>query len=389
MTMAWTKILVLAGVVALSACAQTQAPAPVKQDVPVPAPKAVDTPAISVPSGPIIGPKGVPIDRSVTLTKIGFGSCLQQERPMPIFDAIMKDKPQLFLMIGDNVYGDSKDAELTKLRKAYYTLAQRAEWQRFRSAQPMLATWDDHDYGDNDEGGKFAPKGLAQKLFADFWDLPADAPARRRDGIYDSVIIGPAGKRVQIILLDTRYFRSDLTPTDQRNAPGKERYLPSTAQGQDMLGAAQWAWLEKELKKPADLRILASSIQIIAEGHGWERWGLLPAEQDRLYRLLAQTKVKGLFAISGDRHSAAIYRSEKGLKYPLYDVTSSSLNLAFPDSKFEDLPAPTRLTKAFRGENYGMLSIDWDKRAVLAEIKDNQGATVHRQTMEFRELGLK
>ena len=36
---------------------------------------------------------------------IGFGSCVTQERSMPIFNAIKAENYDLFLMLGDNVYG--------------------------------------------------------------------------------------------------------------------------------------------------------------------------------------------------------------------------------------------------------------------------------------------
>ncbi len=58
------------------------------------------------------------------------------------------------------------------------------------------------------------------------------------------------GMRVQVILLDMRWFRSPLKITDQRGAPGKERYLPDPDPTKTMLGETQWAWLADELRKP-------------------------------------------------------------------------------------------------------------------------------------------
>ena len=43
---------------------------------------------------------------------IGFGSCLTQERSMPIFNTIKAENYDLFLMLGDNVYGDSEREDL-------------------------------------------------------------------------------------------------------------------------------------------------------------------------------------------------------------------------------------------------------------------------------------
>ena len=104
----------------------------------------------------------------------------------------------------------------------------------------MLATWDDHDYGLNDGGVEFAHKALAKDLFLDFWDVPAGDIRRTRGGIYASCIIGPAGKRVQVILLDVRWFRSPLKITDKRGAAGKQRYLPDLDPAKTMLGAEDY-----------------------------------------------------------------------------------------------------------------------------------------------------
>jgi alkaline phosphatase D len=398
MTRNWLTLLGFSSVLALSACAQTT-PSP----VPPTPPAAAAAPAspsyeetekmqasVVVPDGPIMGPKGVALDRSIALTRIGFGSCLQQALPLPIANAILAAQPQVFLMLGDNVYGDVKDEKMFHLRRAYYILSQKPEWQKLRAAIPMMQTWDDHDYGDNDAGADFKHKAAAQKLFADFWDLPAKARARSGEGVYESTIVGPKGQRVQIIMLDLRSWRGALVKTDARNAPGKERYLPNPDTTQTMLGAAQWKWLEAELKKPAELRVIVSSLQVVAEGHGWEAWRLLPAERQKLYGLIAKTKAKGVVFLSGDRHSAAIYRQPTDIvPYPLYDITSSSLNLAFLDSKFTDLAHPTRLTDNYRPVNFGLLSVDWAGKTLVAEIKDVDGKTVQTQTVPFAEIGVK
>ena len=113
---------------------------------------------------------------------------------------------------------------------------------------------------------------------------------------------------MQVILLDTRWFRSALKPSDDRGKPGKERYLPDADPAKTMLGEAQWRWLEEQLRQPAELRLLVSSIQVVAEGHGWERWGNFPLERQRLYRLIADTRAQGVVFLSGDRHVGALYR---------------------------------------------------------------------------------
>lgn len=322
-----------------------------------------------------------------TLTSIAFGSCNTSEREIPILNTIAAEDHDIFMYVGDNVYGDtySDDATLPELREAYHMLADRPEFQNLRSRFPMLATWDDHDYGQNDMGGRFAFKGFSQQLFLDFWRAPEDDVRRTREGIYDAHVYGPEGQRVQVILLDTRYFRSDLTPTDDRGAVGRERYLPSSDPEQSMLGAAQWAWLEDQLQQPADVRLIVTSIQVHADGHGWEAWRTMPLERERLYNLIGETGAEGVVFVSGDRHSSGLYVRDDVAPYPLYEITSSALNMSFRDENNE--PGPHRIGDMYALENYGVIGFDWDAGEVALQIKSNAGDVVREQIISMSEIG--
>lgn len=324
------------------------------------------------------------LDPSKTLTHIGFGSCLDQAKEQPIFDAVLAEDFDLFFFLGDNVYGDVTSPAMTELREAYRQQAQRSQGLRTLRAQtPVRATWDDHDYGDNDIGAHFFGKEASQGFFAEFWNLPPDSPARQRPGIYDAMIVGPPGQRVQVMVLDTRYFRSDLQRTPEPDAVGRERYVPDDDPGKTLLGDAQWSWLEEQLRKPAEVRILVSSIQVLAEGHGWEAWRQLPTERRRLYDLIESTGAEGIVILSGDRHRAGIYRHMEAIGYPLYEITSSALNA--PSSHPEE-PGPMRLGPTYRPVNYGAVTLDWKNHIVRLEIRDLQGNTTLRQDVELANL---
>lgn len=198
-------------------------------------------------------------------------------------------------------------------------------------------------------------------------------------------MFGPDGQRVQVILLDTRWFRSDLTPTDERGAVGRERYVPSDDPNQDMLGAQQWAWLETQLQVPAEVRLIVSSIQVHADGHGWEAWRTMPRERDRLYSLIGETRANGVVLVSGDRHSSGLYVREDLIDYPLYEITSSSLNMSFRDENTE--PGPHRIGDMFAPENYGVVAIDWEGGSLNLEIRDNTGAAVREQAVSLAQIG--
>jgi alkaline phosphatase D len=317
------------------------------------------------------------------LTRIAFGSCAHQAKPQPIWDAVLDYRPELFIFAGDNVYGDVTSAAMTELEAAYAMAAGIKGYARVREAVPVLAVWDDHDFGRNDGGADFAHKEAAKRLFLDFWSVPDGDPRRTREGIYHARTFGPEGMRLQVVLLDTRTFRSPLMPTGERDAPGKERYLPDPDPTKTMLGAAQWAWLRTRLEQPAELRLIVSSVQVLADGHGWERWGNLPAERDRLFELIEETGAQGVVFLSGDRHVGALYRRPGG-PYDLYELTSSGINMAYA---FNREAGPRRLGAVYGAENFGTIDIDWWAREIRLAVRRVNGEPVREVAIPLSALG--
>lgn len=386
--------------VALFALAACSEPVPADATEPVAAPSLVSADAPRTPVEALapyyaqldyvapVAPEGPALPgMDEAVTSIAFGSCNTAQREIPILATIAGESHDLFMYVGDNVYGDARayNADLPELRENYAALAARPEFRLLRSAVPMLATWDDHDYGMNDMGRDFPFKGFAEQLFLDFWGASEDDPRRQREGIYDAQIFGPEGQRVQVIMLDTRYFRSDLTRTDEYGAEGRERYIPSDNPDQDMLGSAQWAWLADQLAEPADLRLIVSSIQVLADGHGWEAWRTMPLERDRLFRLINESGAQGVVFVSGDRHSAGLYRRDDVASYPLYEITSSALNMA--SSRENTEPGPNRLGQMYSAENYGVIGIDWEQDQLSLEIRDMDGDAVRQESISLSAIG--
>ncbi|MGF1542919.1 MAG: alkaline phosphatase D family protein [Parvularculaceae bacterium] len=369
----------------LAACATPDdAPVIVK---PAPPPEAVDG-AIAARPMP-----SAPLSLARAPRRFAFASCAQQNEDQSIYRTIAADEPDLVLLMGDNVYGDvrSRDPALPELKAAYMRLAASAPFAELRAASPVLTTWDDHDYGLNDAGGDWPYKQTSDALFDFVWDVPADDPRRGRPGVYGSWTFGEAGERLQLIVLDTRYFRSPLKPTDERDAKGKERYLPDDDPAKTMLGEAQWAWLLEELKKPADLRVIVSSIQVIAEGHGFEAWRTLPLEREKLYRTIDAAGAANVVVLSGDRHAAGLYRREGVLDYPLHEATSSSLNL--PQSRWRAErgdtyvePGPYRTSEFIFVANYGIADIDWARKTLALSIRGEDGQPIASETIDFAAL---
>ncbi len=323
-------------------------------------------------------------DTGQPLTRIAFGSCAQQNRPQPIWDAVIAAKPDLFLFIGDNIYGDTKD--MAELRAKYKKLADMPGYRKLLKTCPLLATWDDHDYGWNDAGADYPLRKESQQIFLDFFGIAKDSPRRRQEGVYHAEVFGPPEKRVQVILLDTRYHRSPLKKRG-KFIPGAGPYLPNTDPQATILGDAQWKWLQEQLKVPAKVRLLCSSIQVVAEDHGWEKWMNFPHERARLYKLLRDTGAAGVVILSGDRHLAELSLMDAGLGYPLYDLTSSGLNQGNKFWRKLEKNSHRVATMNF-GNNFGLITLAWDKKDPLIglQIRDEDGDITIQQKIPLSLL---
>jgi alkaline phosphatase D len=330
------------------------------------------------------------------LSRIAFGSCADQNNPCPVWGRIAEQKPELLILLGDTIYADLEGGRLInanpeKIAAAYAKLAALPAFAALRKQCPILATWDDHDYGKNDAGGDYPLRVQSQKLFLDFFNVPADSPRRTRKGVYHSQVFGPPGKRVQVIMLDTRYFRSKLKRA-ARPLPGTRvvPYVPNTDAGATMLGEEQWAWLGEQLRQPAKLRLIGSSVQAVADEHAFEKWANIPAERERLFKVLRETNAGGVVILSGDRHHGELSLSTDLIGYPLYDLTSSGFNQA---SKTWRAPEANshRVAAMPYGDNFGVVTVDWSKPdpVVGLELRGDDGRVALRQTFPLSLLRAK
>jgi len=157
------------------------------------------------------------------------------------------------------------------------------------------------------------------------------------------------------------------------------RYLPDENSDSSILGDEQWAWLVEELKKPAELRLLVSSIQVIPNEHGWEKWGNLPRERKKLLDVI-RDNATNVIILSGDRHLSEISllppETDGGPFFPLYEVTSSGLNqtgLPEEENRFR-----VEGTEIYNQPNFGLIEVDWEREdpAIKLEIRDDRGKVV-------------
>ncbi|MEM9158383.1 MAG: alkaline phosphatase D family protein [Verrucomicrobiota bacterium] len=169
---------------------------------------------------------------------------------------------------------------------------------------------------------------------------------------------GEGEESVKVLLLDVRYHRDRPGPADA-----------------DVLGDAQWEWLEEELQKSeATLNVVVSGIQILHVDHRYEKWEDFPEARERLLNAAGEAKGRVVF-LSGDRHIGELAKLERGDdKREFVEVTASGLS-----HSWEDFPGEMnryRVGEVYPKKNFGTMIVDWDEEELALQIRSEMGEIV-------------
>lgn len=246
-------------------------------------------------------PPGTPVRAT-----FGVVSCMNARRhpSQPAWSRLLDEAPDLLLQLGDNIYANSTRPPAIR---GWYTAQRRVpQYARLLLSTPVLATWDDHDFGANDSDGTLPGKERSLAVFRELWPNPSagrsDAP-----GVFFRAAFGD----VDIFMLDGRYHRSP------NSAPDDE--------WKTMLGATQFDWLERELRASRAIFKLVCSGSVIGTGVK-DCWSLYTRDRERLLGITRE--VPGIVFLSGDIHSSLVARYSPGpLKagYPIYEAICSGV----------------------------------------------------------------
>ena len=305
------------------------------------------------------------VQAQTTINRIAFGSCGHQIGEQFIWNNVVDAEPDLWIWLGDNIYGDTED--MAVLRKKYQQLGDNQNYQYLKENVPVIATWDDHDYGVNDGGKEYPMRKESQQVFLEFFEEPASSQRWKQEGIYTSYDYGSRDSSVKVILLDCRYHR------DKRGTDG------------DILGEEQWNWLEHEFRNSkAKVVLVGTGYQFLSDQHPFESWGHFPSQRERMLKLIQKTDVKGVVFLSGDRHFAELSKLEReDLPYPIYDFTSSGLTHA---NNIMIEKNPHRVARYLR-RNFGIIEFDWENQTVTLQARKLSGRVAFEKTVGFEELG--
>ncbi|WP_423998699.1 alkaline phosphatase D family protein [Maribacter sp. IgM3_T14_3] len=303
---------------------------------------------------------------------LAFGSCNRIDLPNLLWDDILNTKPDVWVWGGDNIYADTDD--MAALRAMYTKQKEQTEYKKLVATTDILGTWDDHDYGLNDGGVEFEAKDASQQEFLNFMNVPEDSPLRKRKGVYNAKKYDIGDHSITFIILDTRYFRTKLTPDTETS----KRVKPNEYGDGTLLGDVQWAWLENELNtSKSDFNIIVSSVQYLSNEHGFEAWGNFPHEVDKLAKVIADSKAAGVIVLSGDRHISEFSKTViDGMNYPLIDFTSSGLTHAYRG--FAGEPNKYRVGEVVFTESFGILEFDFNAKKVDFKIVGDNGIVLEK-----------
>lgn len=278
--------------------------------------------------------------------KFIFSACLREKyMGYDVFEQVTAHNPDFVALLGDQMYGDY-DGNLNilesylsndSLRKALlqegkiilndktildafrnkYDRVFKEKFQNMASSIPLMATWDDHDYGKDNTDATYPYKKEARKVFKE--NFPNYSFVKKDGGIYYKFSIAD----VDIFVLDTRWYRSPM-----QNEDGKLK---------TMLGNEQLEWLLKELKNSnAKFKIIFSSVPFNDYGgdtssgrDGFDNWMSYTYERGKIFTFINNNDIKGVLVFSGDQHypSAHILNWNSPLKY--VSRTDSSIEYSF------------------------------------------------------------
>ncbi len=255
------------------------------------------------------------LDLTSAELRFAICSCMDHKLHQPeIWQNLILQKPQIIFFIGDQVYID-RDIPTTGVDPAHL-------WKKFCEARatleiyfsktlvPILATWDDHDFGRNNGNSlDFALVNQSQKNFLSFM---AQNPnycrgVRQGPGVSSALKVGTH----LFVLTDGRSFRKE--------ADSQDRFAH--------WGEAQEKWMMQLIKENQGPTWLINGSQIFPSFLMRESMSAHhPASFQGLIQTLKTNSSRVIF-ITGDIHYSEISQIEaQTLGYRTYELTSSSIH---------------------------------------------------------------
>ena len=288
--------------------------------------------------------------------RIAFGSCADEgEGSSSVWRRIDADEATAIVLLGDTPYIDTTDLETQRAR--YRAFASVPAFASLVSHTPLYSTWDDHDFGKNDTDGNLPGKENSRQAFREY--RPNPSFGENEQGIYTSFRQGP----VEVFLLDARWFAG-------------------TEETRTLLGAQQWAWLERSLRDAtAPYKVLACGMVFNGSVRPGKTdcWGRYPNEYQKLLDTIIRAGATGVVLVSGDVHWSRVIRHDTKARigYDLVEWTTSPVHERL--IAIANMPHPgLRFSK---GVPNTFLLIEGSGKQLTLSLRTADGETVYQQLL--------
>lgn len=207
-----------------------------------------------------------------------------------LLDRMRRRGASALLLLGD-IAVDDRDGDVGLHRSDYLLRDLHTGWRDLVAGTAVCATWDDHDYFNNDKSGippgaTGADRSAVRKVWTQNWNNPDYGFPDRDAGIFFRARLGPC----DLIMLDTRSLRT---------RPGEPDAF---------LGREQMRWLARELGACKGPFVILTSGTMWSDNvsNGKDSWGVWdPTGRERIFSLI-EAKRLPVILLSGDRHGARV-----------------------------------------------------------------------------------
>lgn len=280
--------------------------------------------------------------------RLAFLSCmddiLKREQAF-MWKQLLEQSPDAIVMMGDNVYADRvpggwREADPEQLWNRYVETRNTLDFFKAGKLVPVIATWDDHDFGRNDTDRTYQYKNESRDVFLAFFPQAKSA---------QDFELGPGISAawdafgMRFIITDDRTFRS----------PDRVDLADQTHFGPD-----QEDWIVEQLRTETKPVLLIAGDQFFGGYQGFESYeGNHPKSFAKELKRWRVVKAPLLF-ISGDRHLTEIVKVPRQiLGFPTYELTSSPMHAKVFADAFLKSPSPNQLRGAGVAGEYNYMLV--------------------------------
>lgn len=282
-----------------------------------------------------------------------FGSCMYDgKHKKEIWDRLYEQNPDFILFIGDTVYIDRKWSGSNKISEEriwgrHVQARMTLDIYYWSHLKPVVAVWDDHDYGLNNSDRTFAFKEKSKDVFEVFFPCQPIRNFSLGPGVAKKVSFA----NQDFILLDNRSFRSE-----------------KKAKKQQYFGELQMEWLEGIVDSTKFSWLLQGSQWTAPYGNTESFKKTHPIAFKETFQRLSQLKSQFILC-SGDVHFSEVSKIDKSLLgYSTFELTSSSFHSRSVPGYNLVFKNPNRV-KGTSTNNFLMVHSEYQGEKIAGEVQ--------------------